>query len=248
MKKNIVLLFCLALLSLGTVVCAPSAHANGKVGEYIGDDGTVYEAYEGDDWYVIFYTRKNGEKGEFYVPKDGNPDPDGSSKGTSKPDVKELLKKAGVKYDVHKNPENTPLGGILNGQGKGFNPRGNPGDDTSHDKGPSAPHDGSADYKKTPKQLEQERAQMNMDARIRGNMKGGMYDGTEGGSESPTGPGNHDKGKNNGGSDDSSYKDHQNKNVGKTYDLGPRPDLINPNPGDPTSKGIVSPRKTNAAK
>jgi hypothetical protein len=137
---------------------------------------------------------------------------------------------------------------MMNRQGKGFNPRGNPGDDTSHDKGPSAPHNGSDDYKKTPEQLEQEQRQKNMDARTRANMKGGMADGSEGGTENAPGADNHGKGKNNGGSDDSSYKDHQNKTVGKTYDLGPRPDLINPNPGGPNGTTAATPRKGSTAK
>jgi hypothetical protein len=218
-----------------------------KVGEYIDpDDGTVFEVYDSKDKWVVFWYEKNGKSGVFYISKDSNPNPDDSGKGIGKPNVEQLLKNAN--YKVHKNAENTPLGGILNKQGKGFNPRGNPGDDTSHDKGPSAPYDGAADYKKSAKQLAEEQRLMNMGARARNNMKGGMYDGSEGGGEAPPGPGNHGKGKKGSGDDSSSYKDHQNNTVGNTYDLGPRPDLINPNPEGPTNRKVSAPGKTGASK
>jgi hypothetical protein len=243
MKKNLLTLLCVALLSLGAVASAP-VFADSKVGEYLGDDGTVYEAYEGKTHYVIFWTTKDGKTGSFHVPKDGNPDPDGDGKGIGKKDVAGMLKKAIADYEVKKNAESTPLGDRLNKQGKGFNPRGNPGDDISHDKGPSAPHNGADDYKKTAKQLEEEKRLMNMDARAKNRIGNSMGDGTEGGNETAPGPGNHGSGKKGGGDDSNSYKDHQNKNVGKTYDLGPRPDLINPNPEGPTSAKAKTTQKT----
>jgi hypothetical protein len=235
--KKFALLFCAALLSFGLALTTTPVLAqksgDKKIGEYLDDeDGTVYEVFkdrEGKFYAIVHY--RNGKKGYIDI---GNPNPE-DGKGSAKPDVKEMVKKA--KYNVEKNPESTPLGGILNSQGKGFNPRGNPGDDTSHDKGPSTPHDGASDYKKSAKQRAQEVQMKNMDARTNYNTKTGMGDGSEGGGEAPIGPGSHGKGKNNDSGDKSSYKDHQNKTVGKTYDLGPKPEYINPNPvGPPTGK------------
>lgn len=240
MRKNIIVLLCVALVSLGAVIASDPVYADKKVGEYIDpDDGTVFEVFDGKDRWVVFWHDQKGKSGSFYISKGGNPNPEDNGKGISKPDVEQLLKNAN--YKTHTNVENTPLGGILNKQGKGFNPRGNPGDDISHDKGPGRPHNGADDYKKSAKQIADEQRLKNMDARANYNGKTGMGDGSEGGGESPIGPGNHGKGKNNGGGDGSSYKDHQNKNVGQTYDLGPKPEYINPNPvGPPSGKTAVS--------
>lgn len=167
-----------------------------------------------------------------------NPDDPNNGKGTSKPDVAELIKHMhDVKWTVKVNPEDSPLGGVIDGNGGGKAPHWNPGDEDGG-KGPSSPpdnkpHGGMSDQQKAAIQKA-----LNEAAREAALGGQNMFDGSEGGNESWGGLNVHGKnsssnnGKPDGDKGDSTVygDDYKDNNVPKGEDLGPKPELVNPSP------------------
>ena len=163
-----------------------------------------------------------------------NPNDDNNGKGTDKPDIRELLKQLkDAKAVVVNTPIDSKLGGIIEQNGGGKAPHWNPGDDDN--KGPKDPPS-SKDHKGglTAEQKANLQKMLNEVARQAALGKAGMYDGSEGGSESAPELNKHAQ--KNGSNDNKG--DHENPNdpsndkpnVPKGENLGPRPELVNPNP------------------
>jgi|CXWL01.1.fsa_nt_gi hypothetical protein len=239
--KKIKRTLCACLLGLGLLggglATGPAWAGEGgdtKVLEILDDDGTVFAFYKDSagGYYCIIHEVDGTAK---YADISSNPSPDdpNDGRGTYIPSYEDMLKKVRDAYTVGKNVEDTPLGGMLNRHGQGFKPVGNPGDADGWDRGPGTPLDHSGDGKKTPQQMREMLIADNLDAKARFNMVGGMSGYGDSGEEAP-GPNNHGK-SNTRNDDDASGEDKQNNTLGDTYDLGPRPDLINPNPDGPTT-------------
>jgi hypothetical protein len=158
-----------------------------------------------------------------------NPGPDDANNGagTFKPDIEELIKGLkGAKWQVRVNPENSPLAGYINGGGGGKVPHWNPGPDDDGSPDSSMGQPGKPEGK-TAKEMAAELAALNSAIRDIENMKGGMGDGSEGGTEGPptVGKGSHSNhGQGNNNDDDDGPK----KPVIDTNELGPKPELVNP--------------------
>lgn len=236
-KAKRMLCACLLAGMMGGLTTGPAfAENDGHFLEILDDDGSVFVFYtDGKGHYFCIIYDPDGTPHYANIDGESNPSPDdpNNGKGSYKPDVEGLLKKVKDAYRVGNNIEDTPLGGIINRHGQGFRPKGNPGDADGWDHGPGSAPDHSGDYKKTPKQMREMLIAENIDARARFNIAGGMGGYGDSGEEAP-GIDNHGS-SNTNNSDDADYRDGQNDNIGDTYDLGPRPDLINPNPDGPTT-------------
>lgn len=212
------------------------AFADTYVGSFTDKNGARVDAYEddaGENWFIV--TNKDGT---VYTIGVGNPDPNGSGKTgpSSAGDVQNLLKKVKNAYAPKKNAEQTIIGKYMNASGKGFAPHGNPGDTGYGDKGaPTLKTDGPT--KAEIDRANAAKATANFNAKTGNNMNNDMSGGLGGGGEGP-GFNKGGKGGGKGGSgDNSSYTDGQNKTIGKTESLGPKPEVVNP----PISRG----KKTN---
>lgn len=170
-----------------------------------------------------------------------NPSPDdpNNGKGTFKPDVESLIKSGrGAHWTVKVNPEDSPLGGVIDKNGGGKVPHWNPGDDD----GKGAPSDprndapGSAAIAKRDAAIDKA---IQDAARQATNAGKGMFDGSEGGNEGPpvlnihgsTGGGSNG-GKNQGDRGDGTVTgdNYRDPNAPKGEALGPKPELVNPTP------------------
>ncbi len=216
-----------ALLAVGVAAAPSPVRAEDKLDEWIDpDNGDVIELYsdKGKAMMVVHH-----DDGSIEVWHESNPNPDDNGKGTSRPDVASLLKKARLAYKVHKNAEDTPLGAWTTQGGKGRGPHWNPGDDQGNH-GPSGAPDHSGDYNKTAKEKAAELRARNAQAKRLNTIGGSMGSGEEGGGENAPGLGNHGKSNGGSGDDSASYKDGQNKTIGRTESLGPKPEVVNPPP------------------
>jgi hypothetical protein len=207
---------------------------------YDADNSKYAVVIEKDDKYGVYF-----EKGVIDAMFDkwdsSNPNPDDATngKGTEKPDVEAALKKAhGVTWNVKVNPENSPLGGVINGNGGGKVPHWNPGGD-DNGSGPGSPPDSKPHGGLTDKQKADIAHMLDKAAHQTVVGKQGMFDGSEGGTESWTGINKHGgvkTGKNDGkgqgdrGDSSTTGEDYRDPNVPKGEDLGVKPELVNPSP------------------
>jgi hypothetical protein len=235
--------FALPIVALLAGTAIVSAPAKAWEQGWQSSDGSVSLWYErGSDGQTKFAViiEKNGKFGVYFeqgvidavFDKMGgsNPDPNdpNNGQGTFKPDVEELLKKAkGATVIVAREIWETPLGDYLERGGGGKGPKWNPGPDDDGEPGGSG---GKPDKPEGPTAKEVAAKLAALNAAIRGfeNMKGGMYDGSEGGTESPPTVGkgphsNHGQGNNGDDGDDGPKKP-----VIDTNELGPKPELVNP--------------------
>jgi hypothetical protein len=244
MKRFVLKLkFALPVVALlaGTAILTTPAKAWEQTWQ--SSDGSVSMWYErGSDGQTKFAVviEKDGKYGVYFeqgvidavFDKIGssNPNPDTDGAGTFKPDFEELIKDLkGAKWEVKVNPENSPLAGYINGNGDGKVPHWNPGPDD--DGGPnSSPGKPNKPEGPTPKEIAAKLAALN--AAIRGfeNMKGGMFDGSEGGTEGPPTVGKGPKGNHGQGNygDYGGDGDKPDKPVIDTDEVGPKPEVVNP--------------------
>ena len=210
------------------IASAPApAHAEDKISEWIDDEtGDVIELYSDKGKAMMVVTHSDGSVEVWH---ESNPNPDDNGKGTSKPDVAALLRLSHLAYKVHKNAEDTPLGTWTTQGGKGRGPHWNPGDDQGNH-GPGSAPDHSGDYNQTAKERAEQLRVANAHAKALNTIGGSMGSGEEGGGENAPGLGNHGSGKGGSGDGSGSYKDRQNKTIGKTESLGPHPEVVNPPP------------------
>ncbi|MBM3528001.1 MAG: hypothetical protein FJX62_07910 [Alphaproteobacteria bacterium] len=239
----------LALLLATTAVSTVLVPTSAKAWEntWTSGDGSVKLWYQvGSDGQTKFAVtiEKDGKFGVYLEPgvidavfdKMGgsNPDPNdpNNGAGTFKPDVEELLRKVKDASAVfHNEILDSPLGAYLERGGDGKGPKWNPGPD-GDDSGPNNPPSS-----KEPKGGLTAEQQKNLDKMANAAMrhakaiKGGMYDGSEGGTEGPPTLDMKGSPKNNnstGGND----KDGDGKNDYEPTipgnDLGPKPELVNP--------------------
>lgn len=226
MKTKLSALLLSAFLS--TIAVLPStAWADLYVGSWLDNKGQRVDAYEddqGDNWFIVY-----GKDGTIYVIGAGNPNPDGSGKTgpSSAADVANLLKKVRNAYAPKKNPEQTVIGKYMSRSGQGFAPRGNPGDTGYGDKGAPTPGGNSGPTKAELDRIRADKNAVNVNAKAGNNMNNDMSGGLGGGGEGP-GFSTGGKGGKKGSSDGSSYTDGQNKTIGKTESLGPKPEVVNP--------------------
>ena len=218
----------IAATAFVAITSAPApALAEDKISEWIDDEtGDVIELYSDNGKAMMVVHHADGG---IEVWHESNPNPDDNGKGTSRPDVKALLKLAHLAYKVHKNAEDTPLGAWTTEGGKGRGPHWNPGDDQGNN-GPGGAPNHSGDYSETAKEKADQIKAANAKAATLNRIGGSMGSGDEGGSENAPGLGNHGGGKGGSGNGSGSYQDRQNKTIGKTESLGPHPEVVNPPP------------------
>jgi hypothetical protein len=215
------------------------------------EDGSATLYYNESTGVFAVVIEKNGKFGVYFekgvvmamLEKMGisNPDPNdpNNGQGTTKPDVADLLKHAhGVTWEVKADPEGTPLGGAINGNGGGKVPHWNPGGD-DNGSGPGPHHDNTKGPQGTwdAKDKANIQGMLNEIARQVANAKGGMFDGSEGGTEGPPGlnkhggtPKNYNNGQGHGDEDGDGKNDYYDPNLPDGEDLGPKPELVNPSP------------------
>jgi len=161
-----------------------------------------------------------------------NPDDPNNGKGTEKPSaeaIKQMIKDAAAVY--HNTPINSKVGGIIEQGGGGKVPHWNPGDDDNN--GPSNPPS-SKDRKDMSAELKAKiQKALDLAAKQAAMGKQGMFDGSEGGTESWGGFNMHGpKNDPSGSKGDKDNGDHSpdKPDIPKGEDLGPKPELVNPNP------------------
>jgi hypothetical protein len=225
------------------------------------DDGSVTLWYENDsngNTKLVVTIEKDGKFGVYFEKgvidavldkwDNSNPDPNdpNNGKGTDKPDKEAILRQIKDAIGNVKNtPENSPLGGIINGHGGGKVPHWNPGGDDNGN-GPKNPPS-SKDHKPGGLTAEQQKnleKMINDAARQVANIKQGMGDGTEGGTEGPPTLNMHggvkkngNNGKGHGDEDGDGNNDYKDPYLPKGENLGPKPELVNPQP-DLKTKGV----------
>ena len=225
MKSKLLPLLFAAIFS--SAVLPGIAFADTYVGSFTDSLGARVDAFEddaGENWFLV--TNKDGTT---YTIGVGNPNPDGNGKSgpTSAGDIQNLLKKVKNSYSVKKNAEQTVIGKYMNAKGQGFAPHGNPGDTGYGDKGAPSPK-ASGPTKDEIDRANAAKATANANTKAGNNMNGDMSGGLGGSGEGPSfNKGGKGGGKGNSG-DGSSYKDGQNKTIGKTESLGPKPEVVNP--------------------
>jgi hypothetical protein len=242
----------LATTAVSTVLTTTPAQAWDPTWQ--SSDGSVTLWYqEGSDGRGVFVVtiEKDGKFGVYFEKAvvdavfdkmdNSNPNPadDTGGKGTSKPSVDELLKivkdAAAV---IVTTPINSKLGGIIEQGGGGKVPHWNPGD--GDDNGPSNPPSSKGEHhpgQLTAEQLKNRQALVNKLVRQAALGKGGMFDGSEGGTESAPGldkhggtPKNVNNGQGHGDEDGDGNNDYKSPYIPQGEDLGPKPELVNPNP------------------
>lgn len=167
-----------------------------------------------------------------------NPDDPNNGKGTFKPDIVALIKQGHGTWNVPVNPENSPIGSVINGDGGGkiphWNPGGEEGDGKNHN-----PGDGkSAIERYNEEQKAKIQHALEVAAREAGKSGMGMFDGSEGGSESWGGLKPHGgikTGDNKGPDGDQGDSTHDASDFKDPYlpkgeDLGAKPEIVNPTP------------------
>ncbi len=200
-------------------------------------DGTVvtifYNQYD-KSFFRFVYVTTDGTVFEHTIEVKGGGDPspdDATGRGTEPLNVAGLIASGKITYKVRANVEDSKLGEWIDRDGGGGQPHWNPGDQDTGT-GPGGPPKSDTGIGLTPKELAERVRQINVAARSMDIIGRGMADGLEGGNEGPQGVptnkgGGSGKSNNNG---QRPYTDNQNKTIGKTEKLGPKPELINPPP------------------
>ncbi len=226
-----------------SIILAPTAAKAWEAGHaYTGADGSTVTLWyqEGSDGLMHYaVTIEKGDRFDVYLEQGvvdamwdkiatSNPDPNGSAKGTEKPDVIEMLKKAtDLHMKVKVNVENSPLSKWIDGGGGGFVPHWNPSDDDNQ--GPASPPSNKKANELTPDQIANLNKMKNAVVREGVILKEAMGDGGEGGSESAPGMNKNNKSNNgNGNSSGHGSNEGKNKYFPGGEALGVRPDLVNP--------------------
>jgi hypothetical protein len=252
----------LALLLSTTMSPAPAFAENWKdIFSSVDKNGTI-----------TIWSQDQDEKSHFYIWKyyaDGTikgydkyetvyPGPEDTTQATDKPDVAGAIKKGLISYEVHVNPENTPLGQWMHRQGLGATPYWNPGDQEGGKGSGRPPKGGDPNGEPggkdlTPAQQAALAEHINLIAKQLAAIGNSMGDGFEalGGESKPT-PNKHGSGHGKGSGDGSGNSDNKYKNRGggEAATLGPRPDLVNPpwgyktgGSGNPLfSRGLLDPK------
>jgi hypothetical protein len=207
------------------------------VGQNEDGSATLYYNDSTGSWAVVI--EKDGRYGVYiddavaaamleklgYGHSNPNPDDPNNGKGTEKPSaeaIKKMIKDAAAV--VHNTPIGSKLGGIIEQHGGGKAPHWNPSDDDN--KGPSNPPSSKDRIDMSAELKARIQKALDLAAKQAATGKQGMFDGSEGGTESWVGLNMH--GKNNDPNDGDNSPDKPD--IPKGEDLGPKPELVNPNP------------------
>jgi len=170
-----------------------------------------------------------------------DPGPEDSAQRIDKPDVADLLKKVkGLSIEIRQAPENTKLATWIDREGGGMIPHYNPGDqDTGSGRGNPPKHNEGG---LTPKQKAEIVKLVNFAARTLGDIGGSMGGYGDASESAPGFNKSGSSGRSKGTSDGSgNSRDNQHKGAGEgeAATLGPRPDLVNPEPKNKTGASVL---------
>jgi hypothetical protein len=165
-----------------------------------------------------------------------NPDDPNNGRGTERKDIASMIEHTkGVNWIVPVNPEDSPIGGAINGHGGGKIPHWNPGEDSGGGGNTSNPQNSRPNDAINAKRDAAIEKALELAARDAAKGSQGMFDGSEGGTETWTGFNTHgpkknqNDGKNQGDrGDSSSTGDDYRPDIPKGEDLGPKPEVVNP--------------------
>jgi hypothetical protein len=229
-----------------------------QIGSWSNSAGSRLDVYQNmDDKTQLMFIRtsKDGTVGIMYatLKPSGDPGPDANSnKRIERPDVAALIRAGILRIEVRVAPaDSAQLSKIIDANGFGFAPHGNPGDQDNTNGGPGrtpvhgTPEDAAG--KKTPQEIAELVRAMNEVARSIESITGAMGDVGDASENAPgfnkTGNGNNGKGVDTRGN----YTENQNKTVGKTESLGPRPQYVNPPPKNKVNSAKPTARAIGAA-